>query len=563
MEDKFENRRIQRKNLSLLSHHQGRLVSRTKKYRMISNKLNKSSTHHRKEIIVLLLIFAGSLLIRMIGLNHGFPLLTHPDESAIINPVVMMTEKKILNPGDFIRPDQILYFLNYFYLNALSFLHFGENIAVTFQENELFFYYYARLLIAMMGALIPVIAYLISKQFNRKLAFISALVFAFFPAYFVHSAYITPDVPITLFTLLVIYFTLRYLKINDKKSIYLATIFAAINTAEKYPGLISLLIVFLGILLKHMEENKTIHKINWGLIRKLIFFSLFFIFVLFLVAPNIFLEYKSVIEAIIHDARSTHPGADNLPWYKNMLFYVEQFYGWSNFLSIPLIVFGIIRFIQKQDSHAFILTYGFLYWILLSILPLHWERWALPMYITPLFLIAGGILFLMEKTDRLKIAKMAIIFVIAVYFFHQGTASLYFPIRMSFTDTRVIAQEYCQQNQITVQNSIYEGYSPLLPTYPKGIFNEYPVEDQVEYVILSSQMNDRYFAEPEHYPDEIDFYENIRQENVLVIKFQPIPQLTGITDRLNEISYFIRKQWDNHLVDKIKGPVIEIYKIRK
>jgi len=246
-----------------------------------------------------------------------------------------------------------------------------------------------------------------------------------------------------------------------------------------------------------------------------------------------------------------------------MLFYVEQFYGWSNFLSIPLIVFGIIRFIQKQDSHAFILTYGFLYWILLSILPLHWERWALPMYITPLFLIAGGILFLMEKTDRLKIAKMAIIFVIAVYFFHQGTASLYFPIRMSFTDTRVIAQEYCQQNQITVQNSIYEGYSPLLPTYPKGIFNEYPVEDQVEYVILSSQMNDRYFAEPEHYPNEIDFYEIIRQENVLVIKIQPNPQLTKITDRLNDISYFIRKQWDNHLVDKIKGPVIEIYKIRK
>jgi hypothetical protein len=444
----------------------------------------------------------------------------------------------------------------------MSFFHFGENIAITFQGNELLFYYYARLLIAIMGALIPVIAYLIGKQFNRKLAIISALIFAFFPSFIIHSAYITPDVPITLFTLLVIYFTLRYLKKDDRRSIYLATIFAAINTAEKYPCLISLSIVFLGIILKSIEDNKYFNVINWVLFRRLIFFSLFFIFVLFITAPNLFLEYQSVIEAVIHDARSTHPGADNLTWYENLLFYVNQFYSWSNFLSIPLIIFGIIRFVQLQDSHTFTLIYGGLYWILLSILPLHWERWALPMYITPLFLIAIGMLFLMEKTDTIKIARITIICIFSAYLFHQVVASIYFPVRMSFTDTRVISQEYCRQNDISTQNSIYEGYSPLLPTYPKDIFDESLEEEQFEYVVLSSQMYNRYFAEPEYYAKEIGLYENIRQNNFLVAMFQPNLQLTGIRERLIEISYFIKEQWDNNSVDRIKGPVIEIYKIR-
>ena len=518
---------------------------------------------HTKELIVLFLIFTGSLLIRMIGLDHGFPLLTHPDESAILNPVVMMTETKTLNPGDFIRPDQILYFLNYFFLNILSFLRFGANIAITFQDNELFFYYYARFLIAIFGALIPVVAYLIGKQFKREFGYISALVFVFFPSYIVHSAYITPDVPITLFTLLVMYFTLRYIKKDDKKGIYFATLFAAINTAEKYPGLFSLSIVFLGILLKQLEESKTSHINYWGLIRKLIFFGFLFIFTLFIVAPNLFLEYKSVFAAIIHDARSTHPGADNLPWFKNLLFYFKQFNGWSNLLSLPLIIVGGVRFYQKRDPHQLILIYGILYWILLSVLPLHWERWALPMYTAPLFLIACGILFLIEKTEN-KIFGRALVFLsVTAYFLHQGIASLYFPVRMSYTDTRIIAQKYCHRNSITSQNSIFEGYTPLLPASPKGIFDEYPVESQIEYVILSSHMNNRYFAEPEHYPDEIDFYKRIRTENVLNIEFQPDPHLTKVIDRLNEIAYFIRKQWDNHLIDKSKGPVIEIYEIGK
>jgi len=521
----------------------------------------KSSGNTTKEKVFLLLIFVVSLLIRQIGLDTGFPLLTHPDESTIIDPVVMMTETGILNPGNFNRPDQILYFLNYFYLNALSFLRFGDNLAATFQDNQLFFYHYARFLISIIGALIPVVAYLIGKLFNKKLGIISALVFAFFPSYIIHSVYITPDVPITLFTLLVIYFTLRYLKQDDPKGIYLATLFAAINTVEKYPGMISLSIVFLGILLKRLDEDE-IRKIKWGLLVKdLLKFSLVFMLALVIISPNLIIERKLVFDALVNEARSTHLGADNLGWGGNLIFYIQQFGFWSNFIAILFITIGIFTMVRWQDPHSLLILYGLLYWAILSRLPLHWERWALPMYTAPLFLIAFGMSFLLEKTKTMKMVRFATLIIISGFFFHQITASLYFPVRMSFTDTRVVAQEYCNENNITQENSIFEGYTPLLPTYPKTIFDEDLEQEGIDYVILSSRMYDRYYAEPKRYNKELNFYDSLQDENTLLISFEPELISSGIIERFEDILFYFRQRVKLTSNDRYDGPTIEIYSL--
>jgi hypothetical protein len=435
-------------------------------------------------------------------------------------------------------------------------------LAATFQDNQLFFYLYARFLISFMGALIPVVAYLIGKLFNKKLGVISTLVFAFFPAYIVHSAYITPDVPITLFTLLVMYFTLRYLKKDDIKGIYLATIFAAINTAEKYPGLISLSIVFLGILIKRLDENK-IRKIKWGfLFKDLIKFSLIFILALAIVAPNLIIERGLVMEALITEARTEHLGADNLGWGGNLMFYIQQFGFWSNILAILFISIGIFALIRWRDLHTLILFYGLIYWIILSRLPLHWERWALPMYTAPLFFVAIGLSFLWENTNTRKLIRVATLIIISGFFFHQITASLYFPVRMSFTDTRVIAQEYCKESNITQENSIFEGYTPLLPTYPKTIFGEDLEQDGVDYVILSSRMYDRYYVESQRYIEELNFYESIRTENTLISIFEPEKASSKFLERFDDILFYFKQRLKLTSSDRYDGPIIEIYLVK-
>lgn len=530
-------------------------------FKRANQKIN--SNPQLKEIYFLTNIFTVSMLIRVIGVKHGFPLLTHPDEGFSLDPVLHMTRNHTLNTGYFNRPDQILSVINFFYLNAMSYLRFGDNFAVTFPLHQLNFYHYARLLISLLGSLIPIVAYKIGKEFKPNFAVPAALFFAFFPSYVLHSLYITPDIPLMLFTLIVIYFTIRYLTKNDEKSIYLAILFSAINTAEKYPGLISLAIVFLGIFIKSFEHPADPIKIKlWRTTKILLRAGLVFVIALFFVAPYLFFNYPKVVEALIFESRSTHLGADNLGWGGNLTFYVQAFASWINIFQILLIGFGIYALIKWRNKHTLILLYGALYWILISVLSLHWERWALPMYITPLFLMAIGITYLWELIKTVPRLKLILLTLLFLTFSQQFIRSVHIPVRMKFTDTRLIALNYCNQNGITPNNSLYEGYTPFLPGHPKFIFQENITENEdIHYVIVSSKMYERFYNEPARYEQEILFYENVRNTELLLAKYEPSPGATGTIEQMDDIGFYIKQRLQLTLNDRYTGPTIEIYQI--
>lgn len=513
------------------------------------------------ESIILLIIFAVSMMIRRIGIKHGFPILTHPDEITIIQPVLDMTRLHSLNPGIFSRPDQILDYLNLIFLNIVSFLKYGQNVYWAFEEHYLVFYFYSRLLISIMGSLIPIVAYKIGKEIKPKLALPATIVFATFPLYVEHSLYITPDIPITLFTLLIIYFAIKYL--NTQKNIYLilATAFTAINTAEKYPGILSLALVILALGLQIFCNDKTTQpkKFKRFLLKSLLI-AIVFIVSLFVVAPFLFIEYKSVIQALVTESRSTHLGADGLGWLGNMWFYLKTFYANVNILGILLLILGIVVFIKDFDKKSILVLYGIFYWVTLSKLALHWERWALPMYIAPLFLISFGIAKLSEVKQKPKVIRWASILVLFLFLFQQGIHSIYTPIRLKYTDTRVISLNFCDANGITQDNSIYEGYTPLQPTYSKTLFTYYPSEESdKEFIILSSSMFNRFYAEPVRYQKEIAIYETIRTENELIGQFNPTPIAKNIFDQIENIIYFFRYRLGLTNEVRYSGPTIEIY----
>ena len=518
-----------------------------------------------KEITIILLIFGFSMAIRLISVKHGFPLLTHPDESVIVDLVFNMTSARTLNPGNFNRPNQILYLINFFYLNFLSYIRFGVNMGIAFPRHYLSFYAYARFLIAIMGSLIPIVAYKIGNEFQPKFGWPAALVFALYPSYQIHSVFVTPDIPITLFTLLIMFFTLRYLNKQEEKSIYFAAVFAAINTAEKYPGLISLAIIFSGIIFKSLDKSNFDMKKTLvpTIIKTLKIFGVF-ILTLIIVAPYLFIEYEAVIEALIRESRTTHLGADNLDWGGNLLFYIRSFYSWTNALSILFIFIGIFAFIKWKVKTRFILLYGAFYWLLLSALSLHWERWALPMYITPLFLIAIGMSFLLLKTKKPSKIQWIAIIAIVVFFALQFVATLHTSIRMSFVDTRVVALQYCMEMGITTDNSIYEGYTPLQPQHPKNIFNEYDEigqSEEISYIILSSQMFARYYAEPNRFQNQITIYESIRNNNLMLMRFEPAHNPKNFFGRLDDIFFYLNRNRTDERYTRYKGPVIEIYQL--
>jgi len=540
-------------------------TSKNQNIKLAGNKIKEFVSGKKfKEFMTLAAIFIFSLLIRWMAVDHGFPLLTHPDEPEIINPVYNMSLNRTLNPGVFYRPDQILYLLNFYLLNILSLIKFDQNFAATFSSNQLFFYYYARLMIAVFGSLIPVVAYLIAKEIKLELSLPTAIVFTLFPLYVQHSLYIAPDIPITLFSLLIILMTILYLNKNDEKFMYIAVIFTAFNTAEKYPGLISLSIVFLGMILKFLDDPKLSFRENWfKFILQGLKYLLVFLSTLIITTPYIFVEHTKVLHSIIGAATPVHLGADGLGWGGNLLFYIRNFLSWTNVMVVLFIGVGILALIKWRNRFTLFLFYGALYWFLLSRLSLHWERWGLPMYITPLFLIAIGVTFLWQLCKNRRVLKYLTIAIFIGSFLYQFIFTIHTPIRMSFTDTRIIALNFCREQGITTENTYFEGYSPLFPQKPLTIFTKDINElDTIDYVILSSFMFDRFYAEPIRFTKQVTFYDSIRTDLQLIAKFKPDPQPSNIFDQVNDIVYFIQDHLS--LIDKTqyRGPVIEIYRIR-
>ena len=310
-----------------------------KKYHLLCFKLKTC----KKETLFLLMIFGLSFVVRYIGLNFGYPLLVHPDEEAIIEPVYSMTLNRTLNTQSFNRPDQILILLNWVYLNLISLIKFGENISAIFLLSRFFFYHRARILITLIGSLIPVVAYKIGKENRVDYSVPAALLFAFFPVYVLHSHFITPDIPVTLFTLIIIYFSIRYIRTLNVKYLYLATIFVSINTAEKYPGLISFGIVVFAILWVQIQsyKNQPGLIIKNSLLESLKFFGLF-VLIFYILSPHIFTDYGNTISTLKREARTTHLGADGLGWSGNLQFYLENFLSYTNII--------IVLFFNDWDS---------------------------------------------------------------------------------------------------------------------------------------------------------------------------------------------------------------------
>ncbi len=528
---------------------------------------SKSIAQKRKnfEILFLFLTFSLSFLIRIIGLRFSEPFLTYGDEFIILDPVFDMTLNQTLNPNNFARPDQILYIINFVYLNMISFIKTGHSFATTFEYDQYNYFVYSRIVIAVFGSLIPVVAYKIGKESTINFSIPAALLFAFFPLYVLYSHYIAPDIPITLFTMVIILFVMRYIRKRNNRDLYLATIFSAINTAEKYPGLISFGLVAFAIIWVQATSYKRpiISIVKDALIDCIKLFGIF-ILTLFLISPYLFLNYMTVIKGLAGEARSTHPGFYGLSWFGNMWFYLTTYIKYSNILVIPLLLSGIYGMISKRKYELLPCFYGLIYWICLSVLNKHMERYALPMYTFPLLMAAFGCAYLLHILKKRNIFRLSVMFLIGITTVSSLLNSLSISTRMTYADTRVAAMKYFEKVGITKSNSLYEGYTPFTPGKFRNIRIS-KINSKIKYIVLSSDMYARYYADPLRYPNEIQKYETIKQDYPLLTTFTPTPPVlpNDFFSWVDDLRYYYEKRIGRTTEQRTTGPVIQIYQVDK
>ncbi len=482
---------------------------------------------HLKQWLLLLPILGVAFALRAYKADWGFPLLLHTDEYAITDFPAEMARHNSLNPIDYERPNHASIYLASMVYGIASQARFHQPLTETFAAHAPFYHWLSRICVAMLGVAVVWLAFLIGAEWNPRAGWIAALVFACFPPFIQHSHFVTPDISLTLAVLGVMLFSMRYIRAPDLGNLFSASACAALATVEKYPGVLSLACLAAALWIVHSHSKRTL-ALNAA--RALLAFSI----VLFLTSPYLATHPHLVLLNTISESRPTHPGHDGLGFFGNLWFYVRGF-GFSASLLISLAgLWGAIALIRNQGKSAGPVFTGWVFWIILSALPLHWERWSLPMTVTPLLLAAFGIARLWDipahwpRVGRVG-ARLAFGLLLTAALGDLLLKDAVVLADLGARDTRLIGLDRFPELGITAENSLSGHYTPLVPTWSRGFDFISSYRDTAgmrgkPYAVVSSDLYGRYFREPQKYPEECRFYTQLfASPQVLAIRPQPMP----------------------------------------
>jgi hypothetical protein len=514
--------------------------------------------------VVLFLIIALGLSLRVIGADWGFPFLVHPDESVVADIPAQMAERSSLDPSEYNHPDHFGIYANVLLQHAASHIVYHKPLTDTFENHKLLFYHLSRIFVAILGTACIVAAFLVGREYTWNTGLVAALLVALFPSYVNHSHFITADIPLTLFVLLAILFTTRYLKDPTDKNLLAAACFSALAVSVKYPGVLTLLLVLSAIVGTYYKEKRIVYI---SVIKVLAAFLV----CLFISSPYLFFNWSKVLQSLFLNAAPVHLGADGLGWFGNMLFYVKTYLDFSGSLLALFFLIGVYYLIKKEKMHALPMFFGLFYWIVLSKIGLHWERWALPMYTCPLLVSAYGITSAFDKSllisRRLLFPMwcMAVLFIFCGLLLNSTVATANFTLK----DTRVAAFRFAQEKGINENDTLYEGYTPFYPQNLRygSVRDVYYSQDnnkKIQYVILSSGVYERYLEESGRYKAEREFYNKIFALP-LIGKFaakEYFPDSSNSfflsNDLAREAAFLI--DYSRNKKELLNGPTILIYK---
>ncbi len=527
-----------------------------------AEKKPRKSTLH----LVGLVFFLVALLVNLTGVKYGFPLLTHNDEPSILQHVINMTNSGSFVNTNYHKPHQTSTHFFYGYLNIVSHIAYGQNIAKINEQDPTFMYLHARIIMCIIGALISLLAWNIGNLIEGPtLGFFFALLCLLYPSYIFNARFVTSDITITMFMFLTVFLALKFLRTNKIKWLSLASISTGLCFMEKYPGLLTASVVIIALILRFFSDKKTPTNQKVKQFFKDAFLMLIcFFFVLLVLGHNLYMNLDKVLEGLRNESRSFHPGHDGLTFSGNLKYYIKEFLGQTNAFIWASFFIGVYVLIRRKDVLTMVFLVGIIFWLALSTLGLHWERWSLPMMITPLFVSAYGIAFIFNQVKENKAEKKLYIILLFVGIGFYAISSIAEAIRWAWPDTRWVALNYLNNEGIKEEECVYEGYTPFYPQKWKHFhdLDRDTILDGKKYIIMSDHMHYRFFDEPERFADIIEYYDYLRSNSTLIKTFMPDRNYQTIGQNIGKIWSYVKWELSGFgETDITTGPIIEIYRI--
>ncbi|MCW2764437.1 MAG: Dolichyl-phosphate-mannose-protein mannosyltransferase [Nocardioides sp.] len=474
---------------------------------------------------VILLVAAA---LRVIGSRFGFPLLVHPDEKAIVDGVIDMARRNSFEPPWSLRPDHVEMKVDYLAFTAYAGPFRGMSVESAFAADPVPFYWIARLMTAAFGVATVVLAYLVGRRSSRRAGLVAATLFALFPAFVRDAHYATPDVPLTFALMLMIYALMRYLGSASWGSLLWASFAVALAIAIKYPGAVGAVAVGVVVVVASVRDRAWRRMVTHALgsAAALIGF-------LFLISPVLFTNFVNVRHELDVQSRGGRLANSDFGAIGNMWYYATLYADTAGLLLLLLAAVGMVVVVARRRLEAIPWFTGVLVWVSLSTLPMTWERWGLPMWVTPLLLAAAGFDYLLERltSQRLRWIPLAGGTVVLL---QLAASSLAVVAGLLAPDTRLASLAFADSRGIQPRESIFEGYTPFLPGTFRLFFEQVRKDGDgyalltsqgkpASYVVLSSGMYERVMADPA-YPEGQRIYRWILDNGQQVRQFQPVAE---------------------------------------
>ena len=488
------------------------------------------SEHSRKKrtaIWILALITFSGLGLRLASCFWGYPMALHPDEFTIVDNAIDMLRRHSWLAFVYNRPDQFEIKCNAALFAVASRILFGVPAYEAFETHYMAFYVIARGFTSLFGtAMIPLAALLAGrtvKEENRPLTqLITAFLFAFSPILVEHSAYATPDIVLTFFVLLFVLLAQSYLESGKAAWLWLSVAVTGIGISIKYPAAILCLVIAAMVIFQCTRERTYGKIIPYGLLSIALLLA-----TVFLIAPNLFTDFRSVYDTLVFEARPNHLGADGLGWLGNIRFYLNAMIVDLEPLSLMGAVAGLIWVLRNHSSRTAVLLIAPVYLVCISVLSLHWIQWGIPVYVFYDLLTAIGLAAMVgwvRSADlsggMKKLGSSAWLIFIGILGLNLLLSAVSLTKNKLAKDTRSVSLRYCLEHGVNTANSLFEGYTPLSPNGAAGYrYYAFHMADGKAYVnepyatkqyfVTSGAYSGRFLDESEQYPEEAEIYRAI------------------------------------------------------
>ena len=364
-------------------------------------------------------LMVSAFLVRYVAARHGLPYIYNYDE-----PVTAGAALHILTSGDF-NPHQFNYgsLLIYLYtlIDVFDFFHLmGQpDTAVSYLTslNDIHagvvggdrewlwtishpsFYLWDRLTSVALGLLTIVLTYKLSRHVtgHRWAALVSVAVLSALPIVVEHSAYTTPDGPVSCFVVGAVLFACRFYAEGRFGDLFCSLVFAGLTAATKYNDGLVIVVPALALVLRHYRHPGAV-GLWWFVVLPAVPATVFLVLV-----PYSLLDSVTFLSDVGFEVRHYnvlgHGENSSSPGLGQLLFQSRQFYEQLGFTDVVLAAVGVCS-TAALPRLRLALVFPIVYVVYMLGVKVNFHRNYVPVYPFAALLVSAGAYNLCDLVAR-------------------------------------------------------------------------------------------------------------------------------------------------------------------